>query len=72
MLNLQASVGSTASSRPAFAGRATTVLGQANPGMSEVLALASEVGLNAKEAKAIAESIQTACEELLLKTNFGN
>lgn len=48
------------------------MLGQANPGMSEVLALASEVGLNAKEAKAIAESIQTACEELLLKTNLGN
>lgn len=48
-----------------YGGHATTLRGQANPGMQDVLALGKEVGIPAREAKLIAESIQEACMDLL-------
>ena len=50
-----------------FGGHTTTVLGNANPGMVELLALAKEVGLPAKDAKRIARKIQDACHTMLVK-----
>lgn len=46
-------------------GHMTSVLGEGDPEMADVLALAKEVGLPAASSKRVAREIQEACHELL-------
>ena len=57
-------------SNTAFGGHSTTVLGNAHPGMDDVLALANESGIPQDCAKRIAVEIQEACAELLASHNL--
>ena len=52
-------------SSTAFGGHTTTVLGNGNPGIEDVLALAKDVGLSQGAAKRIAEQVQEACQEII-------
>ena len=52
-------------SSTAFGGHATTVLGNATPGIEDMLALAAEAGLPQAAAKRTATLIQEACSALL-------
>lgn len=48
----------------------TTIHGSGNPRLEDILAIANEVGLPQRKAKAVAQEIQAACAELLNKLDL--
>ena len=53
-------------------GHMTSVLGAGNPALDDVLALAKEVGLPSREARATALEIRDACADLLQRHGLGS